>query len=739
MKKIIFTIFSFFSFAMLFGQSDNQDTIPNSIDLDQVVISVTKSPESMRKVVQEVRVIDQKKIKLLQAQTTADLLQADGGVFIQRSQQGGGSTILRGFEASRVLLMIDGVRMNNAIYRGGHLQNVLSVDNNTLERVEVLYGPSSTTYGSDALGGVIHFYTQKPKFSLGDMGVITNGSVFGRVSSSNSERTGHLDFGIGGKKLASYTSFTYSSFGDLVMGKRTNPSYGEQFGTRPFYQARFNNKDSIVTNPDPFKQVGSGYNQIDVIQKLSYTNENKNIHGLNFQYSNTNDIPRYDRLTDPSGSTILNQAEWYYGPQKRMMLAYDFDHNLGFKDGNNSLKFNMNYQDIEESRHNRRFNSSRLSSRIEKLSVIGFSAGYARKESKGVTSVGIDGQVNDLKSTAFSTHKVNGEVLPIDTRYPDGKNKFNQFGLYANQSLDFNPKWSLALGARVGYSALNSTFISKQFFNFPFNDIVQNHLTYSSNVGLSYRPSYNTKIAFGLSTGFRSPNTDDLGKVFDSAPGLVIVPNPDLGPEKTNNIDLSLTHYITNKIRFEATGFYTDIRDAIVTENFTFNGQSTIEYGGKPSRVIANQNKGKAFITGYSGKLNIDLVDHLSLDGSVMYTYGRVKGETSNTPLDHIAPFVLRSGLNYRVNRMNLSFFVLHNGWKKIEDYILTGEDNAQYATPKGMPAWTTFNLKGEVMITKNLDILFGIENITDIQYRTFASGINSSGRNFSVTVKAKI
>ena len=87
---------------------------------------------------------------------------------IQKSQLGGGSPIIRGFEANRVLLVVDGVRMNNAIYRSGHLQNALTVDANALEIVEVVFGPSSTIYGSDALGGVVHFYTKKPEFSKND-------------------------------------------------------------------------------------------------------------------------------------------------------------------------------------------------------------------------------------------------------------------------------------------------------------------------------------------------------------------------------------------------------------------------------------------------------------------------------------------------------------------------------------------------------------------------------------------
>ncbi|NJN34367.1 MAG: TonB-dependent receptor plug domain-containing protein [Saprospiraceae bacterium] len=69
---------------------------------------------------------------------------------------------MRGFEASRVLLVVDGVRMNNLIYRSGHLQNAITVDQNMLDRVEVLFGTASTVYGSDALGGVVHFFTKKP-------------------------------------------------------------------------------------------------------------------------------------------------------------------------------------------------------------------------------------------------------------------------------------------------------------------------------------------------------------------------------------------------------------------------------------------------------------------------------------------------------------------------------------------------------------------------------------------------
>ncbi|MFM8758166.1 MAG: TonB-dependent receptor plug domain-containing protein, partial [Methylophilaceae bacterium] len=136
--------------------------------------------------------------------TTADLLQNTGFVAMQRSQQGGGSPILRGFEASRVLLVVDGVRMNNAIYRAGHLQNVLRVDNNNLDHAEVLLGPSSTVYGSDALGGVIHFYTRNPVLATNAQKSNNTGEGFVRLGSANDEKTFHFDINVADEKLGSF-------------------------------------------------------------------------------------------------------------------------------------------------------------------------------------------------------------------------------------------------------------------------------------------------------------------------------------------------------------------------------------------------------------------------------------------------------------------------------------------------------------------------------------------------------
>jgi len=165
--------------------------------LDEVVISASKFEEKRSDVPQQIQVLDAKKIAFMNQQNTADVLQQSGNILVQKSQQGGGSPIIRGFEANKVLIVVDGVRMNNAIYRGGHLQNVLTLDNTILDRTEIVFGPGSVVYGSDALGGVMHFYTRDPLLSDTLSSVNIKGQAFTRYSTVNQEKTGHLDLNFG--------------------------------------------------------------------------------------------------------------------------------------------------------------------------------------------------------------------------------------------------------------------------------------------------------------------------------------------------------------------------------------------------------------------------------------------------------------------------------------------------------------------------------------------------------------
>ena len=171
MKKIIlFTGFICCAFILPAQEkrTADMDTSLSEINLNEITVSATKFAEHKKYIPQQVLTISAKKMAFFNQQTTAELLTHTGNVLVQKSQLGGGSPVIRGFEANKVLLVVDGVRMNNAIFRGGHLQNVITMDNTILDKTEILFGPSSVMYGSDALGGVIAFLPkilcfQKPR------------------------------------------------------------------------------------------------------------------------------------------------------------------------------------------------------------------------------------------------------------------------------------------------------------------------------------------------------------------------------------------------------------------------------------------------------------------------------------------------------------------------------------------------------------------------------------------------
>ncbi len=705
-----------------------------SFTMKEALVSVNKTEESKKNIAQQVQILNAKELQNTQAQTTADLLSNSGNVFIQKSQLGGGSVNLRGFEANRNLLVIDGVRMNNLIYRSGHIQNIITSDPLSLERIEILFGPASTVYGSDALGGVVYLFTKNPLLAGSGQHSNIKANFLTRYGAVNQESTNHLDFNYGTKKIASYTSVTYSNFGDLKGGNNRNPFYNIAYGERPFYAERINGKDSLISNSNKNLQVHTAYTQIDLIQKVLVQQSETISHLLNVQYSASGNIPRYDRLTDPNG-TGLKSAEWYYGPQKRLLTAYDL--NIKKPHGRfQGIHLGINYQALEESRHNRNFGSNILNHRIEKVQVIGANLDFRKRIKNHELRFGFDGQFNTLKSTANTENILNSVSGKLDSRYPDGNNTMKNIALYFSHTCLFYPKLTWVDGFRVGFVSLHATFIDTSFFHLPFTRVSQNNPVFSGSLGLIYNPLDNLKISLLFSTGYRVPNTDDLSKVFESAPGAVMVPNSNLTPEETRNYELGITKIFNQNIRWENAFYYTQFVNAIITDKYRFNGQDSIFYEGSMSQVYASQNKREAYIYGFSSNIKSLIGKRIVLSLSMNYTFGRIKTDSVASPLDHIPPFMTKLSIGYLYKNLSSEVFLNYNGWKYLSDYYLNGEDNEQYATPKGMPAWYTANIRTSYQLNKIFTIQAGIENIFDTQYRTFASGINAPGRNVFATLR---
>jgi len=716
--------------------------------LKEVFLSTSKSKETRKRIAEQIDVFSIQDIQRLSPQTSADMLAEIPGIKVQKSQFGGGSPVLRGMEANRVLLVVDGVRMNNAIYRKGHLQNSISVSPNMLDRTEVIFGPSSVIYGSDALGGVIHYYTRKP--SVSDKTSV-NISFLDRYSTVNNEFTSQAGVELSFKKIASFTSVSYSNFGDLKMGKKRNHSFdtwGKVFeysnNTNTYYN------ENPVKNSNPNLQKNTGYSQTDVLQKFYIPLSKKTDLNVNLQYSRSSDIPRFDRLIETRDGE-LRFAEWYYGPQQRFLASAQLEINPE-KSWVDNGSITLAYQNIKESRVNRKFGSLNRTIRKENVDVLSINADFSvplTKAKDRVLSYGAELTHNNVTSNpkgrtiAVSGSQITGfsDTFAVQSRYADGGSTYTTTAAYVNYRQDISKKSTLNSGIRFTNAHLTAKWIDETFFTLPDNDITVNNASVSATLGYVFKPIESWQLNGVLSTGFRSPNLDDLGKVREKS-GNVTVPNIDLGPEYAYNAELGiLKHFNEKKFYVGATVYYTLLDNYITREAFNLNGETTMIYDGEEANIMANVNKKNAFIFGGTLDIKGTITDHLSTRGSLTYIKG--KAYTTNEPLSSIPPLFGLVEFTHEKGRLRLGLDIKFNGRKRPEDYNITeGIDRFEY-TPYlaesdsyyGTPSWSTLNFKSKYKLTKNIDVLINVDNIFDTHYKEFASGISAPGRNFSFTL----
>ncbi len=709
---------------------------PTAISLDNVVVSSSRWEENKSEVPNTIEMITPRDIEFQNPQTTADMLGMSGNVFIQKSQLGGGSPMIRGFATNRLLIVVDGVRMNTAIFRSGNLQNVISLDANALDHTEVIFGPGSVIYGSDAIGGVMNFHTLTPRLSLGDE-VMLNVGVMGRFSSADLEKSGHLHFNIGLNNWGFLTSVTYSDFDDLVMGSNGPDEY-----LRPTYQTRINGKDTVVVNPDPKKQVPSGYNQVNFLQKILFAPISDWEFEYAFHYSTTSDYPRYDRLLRPRGNT-LRSAEWYYGPQKWMMnnlMITNFSGNSIY----DLSKLIVAYQNFEESRHDRNLNKDDRTNNTEKVNAFSANLDMIKEINENSNLFyGVEIVLNKVESTGNSENIVTGEITPGPSRYPDGST-WNSYGAYLTYKNKFNPQYIFQAGLRYNYVTLDATF-DTTFYPFPFTKAEERNGALTGNAGLVWHPQSDWQINLNLASGFRSPNIDDIGKVFDSEPGSVVIPNPDIEPEYAYNIELGLTKIFSNLAEFSAVGYYTYLDNALVRRDFTLNGMDSIMYNGEMSQVQAIQNAAFATIYGVELGLNLNFLENFNLRSSFSYQKGEEEDDAGNkVPLRHAAPWFGKTEFIFMMNRLEANLYMVYNGEIKNEDLAPSEQEKDYiYAMDESgnpyQPSWYTLNLKISYQLLDNFELYLGVENITDQRYRPYSSGISAAGRNFIGSLRVNI
>ena len=722
-----------------------------SQELNEIILSASKGKEKRRRIAEQIDVIGKESIVKMASQTSADLLANLPGIRVQKSQFGGGSPVLRGMEANKVLLVIDGIRMNNAIYRTGHLQNSITVSPNILDRVEVIFGPTSVIYGSDALGGVIHYYTKTPKISSKNK---INTSIYNRFSSINNEFTTSGNIELRFKKWASFTNISYSKFGDLKMGKSRNHGYenwGKVFNYSNNSNTYYNPNPVINTNPNI--QKNTGYNQTDILQKLVIPLTKKDNLIFNFQYATSSNINRFDKLNEYKDGT-LKYAEWHYGPQNRLLFSSQLKMNPQKKwlqKGNITAA----YQNIKESRIQRKFSSLNRSYRKENVDVFSLNGDFfvpLTKESNRILSYGFAFAYNKVNSNAYGKtlnvlgNKIIGfnDNFTVQSRYPDGGSSYTNAAFYVNYRQDISEKSTLNTGIRYSANFLKAKWLDDTFITLPKSQINLNNSALTATIGYAYKPSKNWQINSVISSGFRSPNLDDIGKIREKN-GNVTVPNISLKPEYAYNFEINGLKYFNNrKFNMGLSMYYTLLNNYITRDYFEVNNSSTIIYDGDEGNVVANVNKGNAYILGgtysFTGKINKYLISKASL------TYTKGKAYDTHKPLSSIPPLFGSFEIGYQKNKFEASINWKFNATKKLKDYnLIEGIDNIEQTpfnyntnTFEGNPSWSILNLNTNYRFNNNITGFFKIDNIFDIHYKEFASSISNYGRNFTFSILIK-
>jgi len=737
-EKVYFRHLSYHNTSI--RKSAIQDTVflsPKSTSLNEVVISASKFAQSKKEAPQNIISIDSKDIQLSNPQTSADLLSNSGRVFVQKSQLGGGSPMIRGFSTNRLLITVDGVRLNNAIFRSGNVQNVLSVNPFNVEKTEVILGSGSVIYGSDAIGGVMNFYTTTPKLSITTKPLLTSRSTI-RYASASNEKTAHLDFNLGFQKWGFHSSVSVSDFGDLKMGKQGPDDY-----LSLYYSESLNGQDMMTPNTTPRVQKFTNFSQMHLAQKVIYKASDDLKFDLGLHYSTTSDYPRYDRLATLSDDGSLRYAEWNYGPQDWLLANVQMTKLSSRSTFYDKIKISAAYQNFKESRINRKFNSDTRKIRNENVDALSFNLDFNKQLSdRSNISYGTEYIYNKVGSKGCSESLSTNAVEVIASRYPDGS-KWQTMAAYLSYKYKPNTKLTVQSGIRYNYVIIDADMSKNNaFYDFPFNTANLETSAVTGTLGFSWVPNNTFIWKLNTTTAFRAPNIDDIGKTFDSQNGLVVVPNSSLKPEYAYGAELGVTVNLNESVLFDSSVYYTYLDNALVRKPFEVNGENQMMYDTELSDIQAIQNASRSWIYGFEAGIKILFSKQLKLTSQYSYVHG-TQEETPGVelPVRHAAPVFGNTHIIWKHNKLQMDGFINYNGALRSSDisdeladylFALDSEGNP-YA-----PSWYTLNLRTQFNFNSSVSFVGAVENITNQRYRTYSSGIASAGTNLIMAITCK-
>jgi outer membrane receptor protein involved in Fe transport len=606
--------------------------------------------------------------------TTPETLKSTNGIFVQETNHGGGSPFIRGLTGNQTLLLIDGIRLNNSIYRYGPNQYLNTIDPFSIDKIEVVKGTGSVQYGSDALGGALQVFTKEPVLNTESQEF--HGNVLGKYMTGDMEKTGRAELQYSSQKLAAFAGGTYRDFGDLIGGKNTG------------------------------KQSPSGYNEYAFDTKLAFAVKDNIQLTLANQFLRQENVPIYHKVV------LENYKLNEFDPQQRM-LTYARLNIQGRQKLFKQVKLIASWQQGIEGRSFQKNGSSILTRERDEINTLGLTADVSsRLSNKWTANSGIEiyhDQVGSTKSDI--TDSGNGSSTTKRGLYPDNS-KYSSYSVYTLHRIDFG-KWIFDGGVRfnafqiiISDATLGEVKISPEAMVF--------------NTSAMYNFSQAHHVYTTFSSGFRAPNIDDMGTL-----GIVDfryeVPAYDLKPEKSRNYELG---YKLSLPKFSGTiaAYYMDLNQLIT--RVKIEGQMIDGY-----QVYKKENVEEAYIQGLEATAKWKPLSAFEINGGVSYTYGQ--SITKNEPLRRIPPLNGRLAGTYSLKKFFTTAELL---FAEKQDRLAAGDKSDNRIPSGGTPGWQVVNLFAGYQLA-SVKFNVGLQNLFNEDYRTHGSGINGIGRSAFLSI----
>ncbi|ULQ52031.1 TonB-dependent receptor plug domain-containing protein [Flavihumibacter fluvii] len=673
MKREVTVMLLMIAAGPAFSQQDSS-VVPKS--LTEVVVTSQRKETALLQVPYLVEKTNGRTINTYQPRTTPEALVGLNGVFVQKTNHGGGSPFVRGLTGNQVLMLVDGIRLNNSTFRYGPNQYLNTIDPFGVDRIEVAKGTGSVQYGSDALGGVIQVFSKEPEFSKE---AAWKGNLMGKFMTGGMEKTGHADMTYSGENMAAQVGLTYRDFGDLIGGDTTG------------------------------KQSPSGYNEYAWDAKLKFLLAPRARLTVAHQFLQQNEVPIYHKVV--LENYRINEID----PQQRMLnyARLDLD---GKQPLTKQISITASWQHSIEGRLSSKNNSTTLRKEKDAVNTLGLTAEVFSEIARNWTAnSGIELYQDAVSSERSDINESTGAEKELRGLYPDGA----RYGNYSVYSLH-HIKWhrvSVELGARYNFFNIRLTDTS-------LGKVAIQPSALVGNAALMYHLNDRHKIFASLSNGFRAPNIDDMGTL-----GIVDfryeVPASDLRPEKSINTELGYK-FMAGRLEGSASVFYLQIKDMITRVKV---GNDSIS--GYP--VYKKENTEKANIKGVEASLKYLVIRHFVVLANIAYQNG--ENETKSEPMRRIPPINGRFMATYVKQNWHADAEWL---WAGKQDRLAQGDKDDNRIPKGGTPQWNVVNLYGGVS-WPFADLNLGCQNVFNEDYRTHGSGINGVGRSLWLSLKIKI